>query len=396
MDNGVVYTPGRFEPRYIPASQDEIYDAPSMQRTVKYLNYTNRNVTVVGRTGIKFVVKHNRSRCTHKFIVREEFMIPYHCLDDIYTQLMDRDDADPANSKIVAFKKSFVNQYENVKAAWRRKPTNIYITVDTVVDSGELKADKHLYLTGVDTLVSYESPACCPDHPYSDVATFNRRYDEILDTNCTMGLVLDLVDNTSAIGPRYYVLAGKVHELQTRVDDTRECGLYYGEIASGELKVRFHLLDELEDLGFYKSKEEALSGGDIKLLRMEEISRLQHDLQLGNIETNRHKLEAERLRSELSEKETRHKLTLLDLEFKLKETDRLNQLMVAEIDKEKKIRDEEFSKKDDARKEAAAARNDYYDSKSSSRKETSELIKFIPALIAAGLGIWVAILKGSK
>lgn len=392
----ITYTRSVIGERHVDAQNPDVV-TPGVTREVAYYNYTSRNVTVSGRAGLKFVVKYKTFGYKREFIIRETYKIHRDAYQDIHTQLNNLDESNPANAKLLAMRESFNNQYAVNTTGYSSQHSYIYVYIEHRVSDEEIKNGETLYLTCADVMLSTKHPNDAPNHPYSDVSQFNRRYDHILESKTATAVVLDLVDNEGLIGVRYYHMTGKIFKIRPVKDTTRNSGLYYGHTDHGELKLTHHPLDDLESFGLYKTIEEAQTGGDVKLLRQEELARLQHEVQLITVEATRSKAALEKLKAKYGEDETKAKAQILELEVRVKQADKNNQLLAAEIDRQKKLRDDEIAKvdemrkeRDEARKEKAAVRNDYYDARSSDRKDTSELIKFVPTVIAACLAGYIA------
>ena len=58
------------------------------------------------------------------------------------------------------------------------------------------------------------------------------------------------------------------------------------------------------------------------------------------------------------------------------------------LESQAKARDEEIARLKDEIEKRKVVRNDYYESRSSERKDNSELIKYIPALLIGALGVF--------
>jgi hypothetical protein len=111
------------------------------------------------------------------------------------------------------------------------------------------------------------------------------------------------------------------------------------------------------------------------LRRSEEVEGLKHQTAMLQLQLKQMSAEHDQQKYEQLKVELEQKQRLQELEYE-------RQRLEADLQRERL--------KADTHK---ARRDDYYDERAHARKDTSELIRFIPVLIAAGLAIYVAIQK---
>lgn len=354
-----------------------------------YINHTNINLTIVTRDGLKQEIKHTVSKYTEEFLIRTEYFIPAANVDKVQDFLIRTDNTDDLCIDINAFKEAFFIQYEHSRFK------NMRIVIDCVVDQNDIREYRHLYVSNRDLVLSMDPAECAPDHPFSKKALLQERYKELTNNACGVGFSIDIVDNKGDFAPRYLFAAKRLFKIHPFEDKTRESGVYLGVTdfdSSGKLVVEtIHLaLEEACDrIGLYKTREEAISAGDIKALRSEELSKLSHEISLKNLELQcllqENKEYHEKLKAQTIEKEFYVKQATLQLEEKLKRIEQENKLMEAELQKWK-------AKYDKQKLEL----EDYYSRKQYERKDNSDWFKFVSGVVMGVLGLATFFFKFKK
>lgn len=337
----------------------------------------------------------------------------------------------------------------------------ITVTIETRVTEEHLRNNGgSVYIHNEDLLVSSVREDDIPEHPYSQGVIQCERLGN-LNADSDVSLNIHIIDNSGTIGKRFILIANKMYTLHPQRSDTQPDGVYIYSVEKSidqqdeKIVMPTHYeLSECEKLGIYKSKEECISGGDIKTVRREELLETEHRLSMEKLN-----LEADnqRLKRELSQIEHDRKLEIERLNIaKVQREEAFAKLQhefkekITAMENERKQREEEFSKTDLERrtefakvkadieereakaKEAAAQKEreyaaeitrltfankqmemdrdreraelerqriiikDYYDNRSHIRKDQSELLKFLPTIISGVLGIVTLALVKTK
>ena len=130
-----------------------------------------------------------------------------------------------------------------------------------------------------------------------------------------------------------------------------------------------------EILGIYKSKEEAVNAGDLKLARREELARLEHD-------------------NSVIKQEYLNLKTTLDAEISKREHESKLQLLEAQRTIDKLTREKQ--EVEHFREMERTVRKEAYENRSLERKDVSEIIKFLPFVIMTIGALIAAFNKSSK
>jgi hypothetical protein len=363
------------------------------------VNRCNTPITVVSRNGLKWVVPNIPNGYTKEFILRTEYTIPYQsfdCMLRLFSSIDPEKNCDDYE-ELLTLKEIFFRLYESHKFKSMR------LVVDTIVHQEAIKRHQSVYVSSKDLMLTMVDPSAALDHPFSQGSLLVEKYEKLIQNNSGINFFIEIIDNDDELADRYLYLAKQVFKIIPHRDQTRQSGVYFGigevDGTGKTLKdiKRFDLDKASGELGLYKTREEAISAGDVKSLRQEEIAKLTHTNNLLSMELQQTqqllKSETEQMKAEYAKQENTDKRTLLELQTRLAEVEKQNK--IHQLDSERQridadLRIQELKAEYDAKKMRL---EDLYNARNYERKDSSEIIKFIPAAIAVGLGIWVAILK---
>jgi hypothetical protein len=349
-----------------------------IQKRTVCINHTRYPVTVIDRNNLRCKVECTPEQYNREFILRDEYTVPVTAFPDLLRLFLERsEEVDYADFRI--FKDSFYRQYEE------HRFTPIQIILDCVIKEERLEEHQSLYIVNRDTVVSLLYASQAPDHPHSYSVLLHERYMELAKTVYGMTLSIELIDNEQLIGERYIYLAKQLLKLKPRKDPLRTSAVYVGITDRDDHNKpivnvgRFELEEAEEKLGLYKTREEAISGGDVKTLRQEQVAEMNHQLYMAQLELKQleqtFKEELERTRAEhqqrdsaIKEKEAQFAKEKLEMET---EAIRLK----ARLDAERMTRES------------------YYEERSYNRKDNHDWFKFITGVLVAGLGVAAVVMK---
>lgn len=233
------------------------------------------------------------------------------------------------------------------------------IVLERCISEEDLESNSGCFFPEEDVLVVDTRYADRVFHPNSVRGIAQRALDPILEELHGTGVLIEIVDNDQAITSRFIHLLGQTVEIKPHKDPERASGVYVirAEDKIGtDLKSRttFMSLEEArEKIGLHRTREEAFTGGDAKLLINERVLAAEQNLK--------------GLEAKITER--KHELELLRIDGQREEH-------------ELKSRDREEQAEYSTRK---LARDDHYDSRSSSRRDTSESIKLSTVIITAAI-----------
>ena len=368
-----------------------------------YINYLAFDVTVVERNGIRQRVKRVFDNYKKDFIVRNYYYIhpnAYSSMEELFSMIDENMDGDLKQIKEVFYMK-FTN----------KRVGGMTIIIDNVITAEDFKQSSGSAYYGLqDILISSLPLSECPAHPFNSGAIPSNSFKDIINDDESIGFNFELIDNCEKYGARYINIAKHVYVLKPKKDIIRKDGIYVTSlernlsVPKGRVPVqKWYDFDNCENtIGLFRTHEDCVSGGDVKTLRKEELTRLEHDFSKEKISLERenHELKQLNLKLDKDSKERIAELNNLEQnrkeEFaKLKHDIDLNEIKqkqeAAEIERKYKIETDLLNYKNklleaDLDRQRANTK-DYYEGRSHTRKDTSELIRWLPTIITGILGI---------
>jgi hypothetical protein len=345
-----------------------------------YFNNLPVPVVIVPRSGLAVNLERQHSMYETSLIIRVEINFTKDSRKSLERVLSSVNSNSSEEMKTI--KKAFLAQTRD----------NIYsggtIILDYPVNIDNLHAaNGTLYYKELDLLVSVLPIDEVPDHPYSDAGRqqqmiFRSQLDE---EGIAFGYFIEIIDNQGKYQERYVNIGNQIYRINPKKDESRKDGVYIvtnqpvdKDINNNERHVQYYPFDGAEEkLGLYRTREDAVHFGDLTLAKKHEIANLEHSLLTQKAEMQSEKIRYDR---ELMEK---------DRELKLLELERQAQLskLAAQSDELRLARER-------ADHLAALERQrikDYYEERSQSRKDSSELLKYVPSIIT-GVGAILTVL----
>ena len=216
---------------------------------------------------------------------------------------------------------------------------------------------------------------------------------------------VDIVDPVGVFGDRYMNIGGEVFQLVACSDYTRPPGVYhytkerrvheiYEDSGAGYISYSFKEADE--KMPWYLTHAEAEAHGDLSLARKQEFEARKHELNVRAQEIEeqqqQNRLELMGQEHSLKEMQLEKERTILELRERLDRIDGEHKERLAEH-KAEVLRLEGIAKA----KENALAEEKYirermlleerhrYENRSMDRKDSSEMVKWLPSIIGGGL-----------
>lgn len=384
-------------------------NSTGLSKRITFINYTGQEITIIERTGLVHKVPPVPNRFTSQFIIRTEYTIHKYMFSDFVYQLAS--DINPEVwPDLFAIKEAFFIQYDENKYNYN----SIRVMVDTIIEKQIINSYKGVYVTNTDMVISVNPLAHLLRHPLSEFGLLEERFKEMA-SRAGSSFTIEIVDNDHELMPRFCYLANKLFRLSPVVDNTRESGIYFtiDRKSDGvhDLETFKYSLTDAESLGLFKTKEEAISAGDLKALRQEEIAKLNHENTKQKIELENLKLENTRIENELNK-------AISDMELKIKQLEKENKLLDQQFQQEKIKADQEKTKTEQEfqkeklkyEQEAQKAKADYearkaeyearkmkleeeYNQRSHERKDSTEALKTLGVIVATGLSIIALVAK---
>lgn len=199
------------------------------------------------------------------------------------------------------------------------------------------------------------------------------------------GLLIEIVDNEKLIKERFTFASNNVIHIPAICDADRLSGVYItrvrdiGQSVSVVDTEKFSLIEAEVKFGLYRTHEEAQTNGNPELIAKHLVERTKLEL------------EETKNKASLMEAENRQLETVYKKKFLKLETEQKEKIFSLEA-KNKKKASEILRLKEQVEKRKLV-RDEYFDTRSQERKDTSEMIKFIPAVLIGFIGAAVLFRK---
>lgn len=339
----------------------------------EFNNFLNFPVTVVDRSGLRFVVDGKPKTGYDGFIIRDEIIISDFRESQMEKAMSMITDLSSEESRVI--KEGYQRALE-AKGNTQNFTGYLRIIVDYNVP---LKAFEQsggtLYYKNKDYLLSSLSVVRAPHHPHAEDSVIQSDFEEGKSIRVGRNMFatkIEIVDNAMEIGHRYYLFMGQVYQVKPIIDDRRSSGVYVTMVKDDITDEKKHILEQIryepeeaqQSVGLYRTKQEAIDSGDMVSARKERLLLLEHDIEL--------------LKKKLAMAKNEHEIELADVQRK--NTERAHELKLEQEridDRSRRLERErkEFEIEQDRRRSLL---KDEFERRSLERKDTSELIKFLP------------------
>lgn len=185
---------------------------------------------------------------------------------------------------------------------------------------------------------------------------------------------VEIIDPYDQFGHRFINIAGKVNRVMPVNDLKRTPGVYVHRVMRSDpakpadISPEYFTFEEAaRKIKLFQSEAEALSMGDLGEAQKRDYESAMHELKMAA-------LAAEKA---LKEDAAKHKQAQAEYDARKREVEELKELITT-------LREERLSKLKEEQSKRAAEREDYYESRSYSRKDDSEWLKWVPAVVLGG------------
>lgn len=290
------------------------------------------------------------------------------------------------------------------------KTSRLKFVCDLRIDPSMIERNAVSYVAECDVMLSLDTTLKDKPHPRSPEGKIRYEFLQQNKNPAMVAMSVQVVDNEMRKRVRYMYAAKRVVAVPSEEDLTRQSGVYFTLNAQDETdrfspNSAFLTFEQAEQMiGLYGSQDEAITAGnpevsnqleDLRLsqeLKTLENSnrRLSLELEAQRAETARYKDASETAKANLQHAAELHRIArdevqAISKDVRAEEQEKFK--MSKELDKtEREIALEKKLKKLNLK---ATKRKDYYENRSAKRKDTAELIKYIPVAIAAATSIWM-------
>lgn len=355
--------------------------------STQYLNGLPVPVNITLRNGLTFTVPANpgRLRYSPNFTVQVRYDVARDVNIDVGRILDDVDETDSLEKQLL--KRATENATDNPYAPRSAFALDFNVTLEEVKRCGGA-----LYLEELDIVISLCQGGYVPIHPAGSASM--RMTERGMSRQPSEGFLLEITINDphDQIGPRYMNLGGTVYKLPVIKDMTQKTGYYVvqsRDVETGydaaEHETKFLSHDEFSGLfNVYSSQVDAETLGDPAGIRDREVKEREHAAKMEKLERE------EKLRNVQSQFEELKHSNSVEAARREEEMARLShELTLAEKKlAQQKIELDEAVASNKASREVDSLRNkDFYESRSYQRKDTSEVLKWLPTVLVGVAGL---------
>lgn len=254
---------------------------------------------------------------------------------------------------------------------------HLVVTVVRSIPERDIETARALFDESSGFLFTMENQHFCCVHPESPEGKMFIDHSDYVKSRPN-GLLIEIVDNEKFIKERFTFACNRVIHIPAIIDPNRPSGIWVSEVrdvgqTTSRIENSCYTLEEASTLfGLYATIEEAQTAGNPELISKAVTQENQRTIE-------KLKQETERLKTEAGIDEIERKKNFQALELDLKQK-------VLLLENEARDRTSEMLKMKEELEKRKLARDDYYDSRHSDRKDTSEMIKFIPAVFLGFVG----------
>lgn len=378
-----------------------VYDVNTTENTNEfkivqlYINNTDEDICVVHRNNLPVVIRKSPGyfggagnfviRTIYHFNSREQVVNTINNLQHLKkkSSMLDNDLEIVLSAMVAAYNSD-------------HRITFYTVALDKEVSVKTLRNHSALYIHEADIMLCDTRATMKCLHPFSEEGMLHNDYRDLVEERRVTGVFLELIDNENNVKTRYMYAAKQLIEISAKQDKTKKSGLYFtlaDHDRFGEVHIdpQYYTFDEAEkEVGLFKTREEAMTGGNPEVLsRTEEerakteLTELRRQVELDKAAHDRERAahEREKLENDRYRTETESELLEMNrqLEFQKNETRRLSE----ELDARKAIRSDYYE-------DRKSARADHYEEVSYRRKDDHELLKMAGVAVATGFTVYMA------
>lgn len=374
MSNEIITYYGKVRSPFCAPGENRPGVESNFQITTNYFNATSSPIMVKTRSGLVLrcpAVATRSPRADRREMLVQHLMYikadQVRAARDYFVSLPDN-----IGPTLQLLREDFFSKYDKNTEGMRRMgditcQVEFYFTLKDLEDHGGL-----FYFDELDLLFKIGNDSFMEPHPHSPIARQQAQLDEATRIQTSNGFVfwIEIIDNLGKYGDRYISVCNQVNKIVARQDKNKPDGLYIvssrpsnGRVSSEGLQTRHFAFDDIEkELGIYQTYELAQSHGDVASTRKRELAELEHKLLVERQEALREKNRMEAENAEL-----------------------IQQAKRAEYERDQRQRElEEIRKRQDQLLEMERVYlREKYERRSTERKDATEMIKFLPTILAA-------------
>ncbi len=351
-----------------------------LDTSLSLLNFTNQDLTIGYRNGLVLTLPRQVDSEQRCLVIQTELRFPT-LLEINATHLLSvLEEHCSAELRLV----NIVLRPPKQRTPNNPYQTDVYggvnLTIEYSISIAELKQfGGSVYFNDVDLMISQLPQEKAPFHPYSEMGMRHAEHTDLRKYGGgKFGFSVEIIDNQGAIGDRYLNFGGSVSVITATINPRKLDGIYInwnnsvkGRLDAPEANGHRYTAEQADaEFHLFRNFADAQRNGNGDLSRQEELTKLEHTNSLLKLELQTEKTKAERMTAELDAK-------LKALTF---QQETLAKERQASVDKQNHLLEAERQKM-----------RDHYESRSYERKDTSEVVKVLPAIIIGIGAIFMAV-----
>lgn len=375
--------PINFVPDNAQRSNEELKGTNSLFAVeYEYHNGLSRPVTVITRLGIKAEIPPSQNTVNRDFLIRVKLHLGINVKLNVDSLLSSSQESSRLFAQVITEGTSRYIQGQ------RRYTLDYSVNLEDIEGRGG-----NIYLNNFDIVLTTMDSYLQAKHPFGEEGLRNYSInDEVSINNVdSFGYTLKIIDSLGSFGERFVNIAGNVYRVPVSKSHELEDGVYITSSGSvqGDYALvkpifkRYSFKEAEQTLRLYRTVNEARTLGDEMASKERELKELTLSLK-----EKENKLKEERLDREHEFEVKKHELKDLELESERRKKD----IEARHTEKLTRLK-EEIADLEHARNISIMKQKDYYESRSQERKDTSEVVKFLPAIITGFFGLVMLISK---
>lgn len=342
-----------------------------------FQNGFNIDVSIMFRNGMGFTIPKTsfKWRPSNDFIVFVKYKFSSKVKIDIHHLLDEVNDDSP--KMLQGLREAFSQSMSSI--TYNGNEVTVAYPVSFEMFS---KAKGSLYLENLDITLALnqETETCLTVHPCSNLG---KEHLERMTRPDGYNYRIIINDPDCAFGVRYINLSGRVYRIAPQIISDKEPGVYFQVSDSGEV-IEEHLYDFEQadtELMLYKTASDAKVFGNILEARRKELEETQHaqKLKMMEIESEniRLKHESESQLNKIKQERAQMDAELSKIQSENKQRELMLQKNISELENQ-------FAKEKAYRDDSLNRMKLEYERRSLDRKDSSEIIKWLPAIVTGG------------
>lgn len=353
--------------------QDRRADYSPIEFKFSYINNTSVPITIRQKSGLSFVLPSSPSLSTNRLIVRMEVVIQEAVRGSVarFISTVNQESSPELKAMREAYEAQLGNYGRGAK-----------IVLDYPMTLEQLKQyGGTVYHSDLDILISLLDQDEVAPHPYSEEgqrAQMVVGMPGVTDSD-DFCYTIHMVDNTGKRATRFLNVGNKVYKVTAKKDPAKRNGIYIvsnrfvdGDQSTKDFVTMYYGFDvDEESLGLYRSYDEALHFGDLATGKKTDLAKLETQL-------SENKLKMAEMGLELQSAKEAHEFEMIEKNRVLKDIQTKHE---AETLEATRVREKAEAEANEQRQKL----KDHYEARSYQRKDDSESLKYIPAIVV-GIG----------